>query len=225
MRILLETTLLADAAAGAPHRGLTVNSQQIVDEANFVRSANAAFYARENRSVRLQFGVEWQLGSIRDAEAFVLLHEASVPREGLLTCSCGQPGAEQLVYLRDCVVESVQLSYVGVSVHAQYSLVGAKFEGDVPPAIIPGDPEPAEENPVKRRGKQAIAAGAASVAVAFSAPLSGVPTLAFAVSRPTGGQRIDAVLCEETVTINGFTVELSAPTPDASYVLHYVAYE
>lgn len=226
MRITIETTLLASAAlTTAPHSALSLNGVQLVEEAQFFRAATAGFYARGNASVALQFRAQRLFSSIRAAEAFALLHASSIPLEGLLTCVAGESGDTQTVYLEDCVVENVQVvEYRGASVVVQYTIRGAAFSSDVPPEI-PGETDEAEEFIVMRRGKVSIDAAAESVAVAFSSPLSAVPIVTPTISRPSGGAAIHCTTREDSVTVNGFTVDLSAATPDATYKLHYIAVE
>lgn len=227
MRILLETTVLGDDnLALAPITDLSVNGQQVVEEQQFVRAATAAFVPRENESVRVQFTALRTCGSRRAADAFALMHWQSVPHAGLLAIVCGSGADLQTVYLRDALLTAAQVvDRRGVSVRVQYAFVGSKLETEIPVEALPGEPAPQEENPVKRRGPTAIPAGVSSLAVPFASPLASQPVVFVSVSRPTGGARIDAVLCKETVTVNGFTVELSAPTPDDTYQLEWVAYE
>lgn len=205
--------------------GLTLNGQQLVDDAHFFRAAAASVFARGNRGSVLQFSVQRLLSGERAAEAFALTHAGSVPTGGLLTIVCGPTGDEQTVYLEDCAVESVQIVECrGLAVRVQYTIKGGLFITDVPPEI-PGAADPGEEFIVMRRGKVSIASGVEEKAVVFSSPLSAVPIVSAVVSRPTGGANVRCTLREDSVTINGFTVDLSAATPDANYKLHYIAVE
>lgn len=227
MRISIATTLLADASlALAPHSGLALNGQSIVDEAEFFRAAVATFYHRGVAGVTLTFNVERTFGTLRKAEAFVLTHFGAIPKEGLLTCVCGESGDTETIYLRNCVVEAAPIpGYRGLSVGVQYRIRGGAFETDVPAEEIPGAPEGGEAFVVLRRGKVSIAAAATSVAVTFTSPLAAVPVVACNISRPTGGDVLRATLREDSITASGFTVDLSAAAPDANSKLHYVAIE
>lgn len=230
MEITIATTLLAspDLALGrVGPAGLAVNGQQILDDADFFRAAAPTFFVRGTEGVTLQFSVTRLFSSVRAAEAFILLHFNSTPLEGLLTCTCGDAGDTQTVYLRDAKVQTVQLpGYRGTSVGVQYTIRGAEFTSDVPPEEIPGEPDDGEgEFIVLRRGKIAIDAAAESVDVVFSSPLSSVPVVTATVSRPAGSPKVGCTLDEDSVTITGFSVELDAPTPDGTFKLHYIAIE
>lgn len=229
MRISIESTVLADpdiSVGKLGPSGLTVNGQQIVDEAQFFRAAAPVFYARGTLGVVLQFTVHRIFATLAAAEAFALMHFNATPLEGLVTCVCGETGATQTVYLNDAVVEAVQLpSSRGLVVAVQYTIKGGAFTSDVPPEDIPGDPDNGEEFVVLRRGKVAIGAGVSSVVVTFSAPLAVVTSVQCTISRPAGSPAIDAFVREDSITVNGFTVDLSAETPDTTYRLHYLAIE
>lgn len=227
MRITIESTLLADGTLLAPHSGLAVNGQQLVDDAQFFRAANATYFARGNAGVLLQFGVNRLFSSVRRAEAFALTHFDGLPKSGLVACECGEEGDTETAYLRDAVLESAAITgYRGCSVQVQYTIRGSRFESDVPEEEIPGEPDDAEgEFIVLRRGKVNIANGAKTVDVVFSAPLSVVPIVSPTVSRPAGGDAIWATVDEDSVTVNGFTASLSGAAPDGNYKLHYIAVE
>ncbi len=228
MRISIETTLLADPSLALGRVGpsrLSLNGQQIIDEAEFFRAAMPTYFTRGSAGVVLQFSVQRFFSTIKKAEAFALLHFGAIPLSGLVTCICGESGDQQTIYLRNAVVESVPVSHSGTVVTVQYTIKGGAFEGDIPPEEIPGDPDTGESFITMRRGKVAIAANATSVVVTFSSPLSSVPVVLPHVSRPAGGAEIGCTLDEDSVTVNGFTVQLDGPTPDNTYKLNYTAIE
>jgi hypothetical protein len=226
VQIKIETTLLADdLLTGAPHSGLLQNGQQIIDEVQFFQAASPRYFARGGAGVALQFSTTRQFDTIRAAEAFVLLHFGSLPLSGLITAITGIGTDTQTCYLRNAVIESANVTgYKGTSVTIQYSIKGGLWESDVPPEV-PGDPDTGEETIVMRRGSVSIASAATSVDVTFSSPLSGVPTVIATISRPEGGDAIWPIIQSDSITINGFTADLSGATPDADYKLNYAAIE
>ncbi len=228
MRISIESTLLAapELALGcAGPFGITLNGRQVVDDAEFFRAAAAAVFARENLGTTFVFSVTRLFTTEKQAERFVLLHAGAVPRSGLVTAVCGEAGDQETLYLEDAAIENVGLGEVkGTSVAVQYTIRGGLWTSDVPDEI-PGETEEAEDFIVMRRGKVAIANGAVLKAIVFSSPLSASPVVSFNISRPTGGAVIAGTLREDTVTVNGFTVDLDAATPNGDYVLHYTAVE
>lgn len=230
MRISIVSTVLADPTAAAGRlgpSGLTLNGQQIVDDAEFFRAAAPVLFDRGSAGVVLQFAVERSFTTLAQAEAFLLQHPTAVPRAGLVTCECGDAGGTETLYLPDAILETVAITgHRGVSVAVQYTIRGAGFASDVPPEEIPGEPDDGEgEFIVLRRGRVSIDAAATTVDIVFSAPLSSVPTVTCTVSRPAGGDNIWAHVEEDTLTVNGFTAELSGAPPDGTYKLNYIAVE
>jgi hypothetical protein len=229
VRISLEATILADpslALGRVGPFGVSLNGQNIIDDAQFFRAAVPSFFERGGNGVTLQFSVERLFSSLKSAEVFLLTHFGALPRSGLITCLCGESGDTQAVYLRNAVLEAVALpGYQGRSVGVQYTIKGSQFESDIPPDEIPGDPDPGEEDLVTRRSRVAIGSAQSSVVVLFSSALASIPTVVPTISRPAGSPAIEAFLREDSITVNGFTVDLSAATPDATYVLHYIAIE
>jgi hypothetical protein len=229
VQIKIETTVLADADLAVGRVGpfgLTLNGTQIVDEALFFRAASPTYFVRGGAGVALTFSVTRFFSSVRAAEAFALLHFGEIPREGLVTVTAGEEGDTQVLYLRDAALDGFIVPGTrGTCVVVQYTLRGGLWESDIPSEEIPGDPDNGEEFVVMRRGKVSIAADATAVSVTFSSPLSASPVVTPHISRPAGSPRIDCSLDEDSVSNSGFTVQLSAPTPDASYKLHYTAVE
>jgi hypothetical protein len=217
-----------DLAAGGfeSAAGVSINSREILDEAFFFRGPGPTFFNRGTEGVVLQFSVTRQFNTPRDAEVFCLTHPGSVPKTGLVQVTAGDTGYQQIVYLQNAAVESIEIaSYVGISVVVRYSIRGASFTTDIPPDV-PGTVGGSETVIVMRRGKVAIASGARTVTVTFSAPLSNTPqSVTCSISRPAGGAKISADVNEDSITTAGFTAELTGPTPDANYKLHYAAIE
>jgi hypothetical protein len=226
--ISLQNTLLCSpnvALGRVGPWGLTLNGEQLVDAVPFFRADVLQVFARGGFGVTLQFGVARMFSSVRAAEAFYLTHSGAIPLEGILTLVCGEGGDTQTVYLEGAVVQSVaQSPHRGTIVDVQYTIRGGKFIGDVPDDL-PGEVEPEEEFIVMRRGKVSIAAAATEVEVTFSAPLSAIPIVTAIVSRPTGSGAIGCAVREDSITTDGFTVDLDAAAPDGTYKLHYTAIE
>ncbi len=226
MTILFETTWLAPGGVQAAD-AVRVNGQQLVDDAAFFQAANLAFYPRGNASVTLQFVTHWNFNTAKAAEVFLLTLSNQVPMtqndSGVVQCTCGTNDDTQIVYMNAAVLESVRvLRYVGTSVDVEYSIRGPYFQTDIPPDV-PSYPDPDELVLVYRRATVAIAAAATSVAVVFSSPFSTVPIVVVSMNGVSGSVGIFGRILSDTVTVNGFTVEFSAETPDNSYTLTYWA--
>lgn len=231
MRISIVSTLLCDTGNLALGRngpaGLSLNGQEIIDEADFIGAVARTFWHKGSEGVVLQFGVERSFTTLRQAQKFALLHGGGIPKEGLVTIEVGAGVDTEFVYLRNAVVPSAQVvSMRGTSVVVQYVIKGPFFESDIPEDEIPGEPEPGEEDLVTRRARVAIAAAQSSVTVIFSGALELVPgAVVVSMSRPAGSDVIRACVREDSITTNGFIADLSAATPDDTYRLHYIAIE
>lgn len=229
MQITIETTLLADADLALGYAGplaLILNGTQLYDEADFFRAAAPTFFPRGNIQTRLQFQVTRIFATLRQAQAFALQHWGSIPRSGLVTVTAGDGSSSQTLYLRNAIVDSAQvLSVRGVAVAVQYIIRGGLWESDIPVDEIPGPPDPGESFAVIRRAEVAITAGATSVAVVFSSPLAATPIVVATVSRPAGGDAIWPIIDQDTVTVDGFTADLSGTPSDGTYKLNYIAVE
>lgn len=228
MEIYLDSLLLCSPNAALGRigpLGMSRNGQQIVDDVAFFRAAERTFFARGSRGVQVSFAVEHQFASYLAAEVFFLTWENSVSTSGRLKCVCGVTGSTQDVYLEDCVVETVaQPPGKGVSVTVQYTIKGPKFSTDVPAEPLPSaDPE--EKEVSFRRGSPSIANAATFLDVSFSSPLASAPTaISVQVSHVSGDDAIDCEIIQDSISTEGFTVNLSAPAPNGNYKLHYLAF-
>src|SRR2546430_17192424 len=90
MKIKYDSLWLSDEfSADGFQSGLSLNGRQIVQEAQFLRAAQAAFFARHNRSVTLSFTVLRTFASVSAAEQFFLGHYATLTDgPATLTCRC-----------------------------------------------------------------------------------------------------------------------------------------
>jgi hypothetical protein len=74
-------------------------------------------------------------------------------------------------------------------------------------------------------GLKDIGAAVDTVAVTFDTAFATAPRLVLAtVEKPSGGDNIFATVRRDLITVNGFTAELSGPTPDANHKLAWLAY-
>jgi hypothetical protein len=228
VEITLGNTLLASpnlALGRVGPWGLALNGEQLVDAVPFFRADVLQVFARGGFGVTLQFSVTHLFASQRAASAFYLQHAGAIPLEGILSLVVGEGDDTETVYLKDAVVQSIaQPPGRGVAVDVQYTIRGGKFTSDVP-ADLPGEHDDAEGFIVMRRGKVSIDAEATSVEVTFSAPLSAVPIVTANVSRPSGSPAIGCAIREDSISTDGFVVDLDAATPDDTYRLHYTAIE
>lgn len=115
--------------------GFSLNGQQQVQWLDAVRAASSIPANRGNQRTTLSFRIERQHADLPTAEAFVLQHWAALT--GLqATCILTSDETEPVtvMYLPDCVVESVQGSYEGISSIFTYRLVGGALTETNPDA-------------------------------------------------------------------------------------------
>lgn len=198
-------------------QGLSVNGEQLIDEAAFFRAIATTYYARGNDKTEISFSVTRQHASIKLAEVYVLMLRRNLPKEGDCVITCGFTGDEQKVALLGAVLAPTQARYIGRTSIVSYTILGGLPETDTIPDEEEIDPE------VTRRGTVAIANGATSVSVAFLTAMSGAPYVTCNVICPSGGDAIFATIVDGTVTASGFDAILSGPTPSADYKLSYHA--
>ena len=226
MRILIDNILLADAepAAGLTLSSVSLNGERIVDETTFFRAAARTYFDRGGQGVQLSLGVTREFPSLRLAQRFVLTHHNTVPGQGLIECIVGAGADVESIYLEDAILQPQIVSLEGVAVGINYTIRGGRFSTDTPAEPLPSaDPE--EEEVSYRRGAPSIASAAEQVDVTFSSPLASPPTTVTPhVSHVTGDEAIDCELLQDTITEEGFSVKLTAPTPNGNYKLHYSAF-
>jgi hypothetical protein len=230
MQVLFETAWLAPGQIQSVDQ-ISLEGEQLVDEAAFFRAATVAFFPRGNQRLEFSFTTHWVFASTLQAEIFYLTHIGSLPMtaadSGPLQCICGaeNPATAQTVYAASAVLKKVQmLRQIGVSVDVRYTLDIPGFTSQQP-ANIPSYPNPNELVQVFRRGQIPLSIGQVLVAVVLSSPLPGQPGADpdVWITGPTGGYAIEPVCYHDSVTVNGFTAAFPA-IPAQGYYLNYIVY-
>jgi hypothetical protein len=204
-------------------RDATINGQTVVESADIVRALAKRFLSRGNDSISFQFGARWEFDTLKDAQNFFLTGWSALPKFGLCQVICGGPGDDDslVVSMPNAVLSAMpQCILNGVEVVVQFTIQAGIATTTAPIDLLAGGDE------MILRGKQAIASGVDTVAVAFvsSFPAGHPPIVNANVSKPNGGSNIVATIREDLVTVDGFTAELSGPTPDGNHKLHWSAY-
>jgi hypothetical protein len=208
-----------------PAFDVSVNGQSVVEAIDIVRAAAKRFFSRGNKAITLEFSVRREFATHHEAQKYLLTHFTTLPDFGLCQVTCGVPGEEadfEDVFLENAVLSATpQGTFSGVEVIVRYSIQAGTVTTDAPPEflIAPG-------GTMIKLGKQAIASGVDTVAVVFTAAFPGGTTVVVTanVAKPSGsGSNIFATVRDDLVTVNGFTAELSGPTPDANHKLNWTA--
>lgn len=217
MSIKLANTVLAGIELEAAY-DLRINGQIIVQPADIFRALERKHYLRGNAFTTLSFSVSRVHDSVRLAKRFWLLHYASLPKEGDLRLTVGEPGDVEDIIIPDAKLPSVDIVVDGVGTISTYNLLGGLPTDGGPPV----DTEPYDD--VIRRNRVSITNGASSVAVVFGTSLPSAPFVTATVLKPTGGgDNIWCTIPKDSITNNGFTAELSGPVPNGNYELSYIA--
>lgn len=222
MKIFLAGIQLTDWA-DYPAQSVSVNGETVTEAVDIVRAAAKRFFSRGNDSVALSFTVRREFATHVECQKYLLTHFSALPKFGLCEIICGAPGeVAETVSLANAVLSaSPQGGFNGVAATVQYTIQGGVATTAVPVDFLIGG------EAVIYRGKQAIAAGAESVAVLFAQafPPGTVPIVTASIAKPSGaGSNIFATVRDDLSTVNGFTAELSGPTPDANHKLNWSAF-
>lgn len=201
---------------------VTVNGQLAYEAVDIVRAATKRFFSRGNKSGTLQFSATRKFDSLQEAQIFILTHFSLLPEVALTEIVCGDVGdTPESVFFPNAVLSaSPQGIYSGLSVRVQYTIEFGQVTTDYPPSILIGGEE------MIQRGKEDIASAAVSGAILFdeSFPVGHPPIVTATIAKPSGsGSNIFATVRDDLVTVDGFTYELSGPTPDANHKLNWIA--
>lgn len=228
MQILFQTSYLASGQIQSADQ-ITLDGEQLVDEAEFFRAVTKTFFPRGNLSIDFAFTVHYSFTTAVAAEVFLLTLPGQLPMtntdNGVLQCLCGAetPATSQIVYMAGAVLRRVQFKQIGTSIDVRYFFLGPGFTSSVPSQGLPTFPNANEVTPVFRRGQIQIPNGNTSVAVVYSSQLPGLPGAdpECWVTGPTGSFIIEAMCLHDTSTTLGFTAQLGAAAPNGSYWLNY----
>jgi hypothetical protein len=222
MKIFFATIQLTDWA-DYPAQNVSVNGQTVFEAVDIVRAAAARFFSRGNDKVTLQFSVRREFSTNVECQKYLLTHFSQLPKSGLCQITCGTPGeTSEDVFLSNAVLSaSPQGNFNGVEAIVQYTIQAGLATTDIPIDFLIGTGEE-----MIRSGQTPIGSGVDSVDVVFTEAFATgtivVPTVS--IGKPSGsGSNIFATVRDDTVTVDGFTAELSGPTPDASHKLNWIA--
>lgn len=226
MNVTFETAVLAPGGnQGASN--VRLNGRQIIDEAQFFRAGTTTYYPRGNVDMVFQFTTHWIFNSLTLAENFVLSYLGALPMtnqdNGVLQVVCGaETNSPQTLYSSSAVLEDVQIEYIGLSVDVHYTLRGQPFSSTIPPNV-PAYPSGNLVTYVFQRGLASIGAGAVNLAISFSTPFASVPIVTAVMAQQAGSAAVFCRVLQNTVTVNGFTVEFSGALPDGSSDVSWIA--
>lgn len=212
MKISWDSVWLSDEfAADGQQSGLSFNGRQLVQEADFLRAASAAFFARRNRSVALSFTVARRFSSIEAAEVFVLGHYGDLS-DGPATLLCRCDGTDVLI--QNAVLENIAIPrYVGTSVLVTYHFRCPSI------TAVTGGLDSAEEASLSA----AIPLGVSEHTVSGLA-LAVAPYRVVARVRmdPAGSRVLFPSLVDGTLTADGFSFSMNGNTETAGYILDFL---
>lgn len=208
-----------------PAFDVSVNGQSVIEAVDIIRAAAKRFFSRGNKAVTLEFSVRREFATHHECQKYLLTHFTTLPNFGLCQVTCGvtgEAGSEDVYFYNAVLAATPQGTFAGVEAIVRYSIQAGTVTTAVPPGflIAPGG------GTVIKLGKQAISSAADTVAVVFPAafPVGTIVIVTANVAKPSGsGSNIFATVRDDLVSINGFTAELSGPTPDANHKLNWTA--
>ncbi len=221
MKIFFAGLQLTDWA-DYPAQSVSVNGATVTEAVDIVRAAAKRFFARGNDSVTIQFTVRREFDTHAECQTFLLTHFSALPKFGLCAITCGAPGETPAsVFLANAVLSASPTgSFNGVEAIVAYTIQGGIATTDAPIDFYLG------AEAMILRGVAAIGSGSESVAVVFAESFAPGTTVIVtpAITKPSGsGSNIFATVRADLTTVDGFTVELSGPTPDANHKLNWIA--
>jgi hypothetical protein len=221
MKIFFAGLQLTDWA-DYPAQAVSVNGQTVFEAVDIVRAAAARFFSRGNDSVTLQFSVRREFATNRECQVYLLCAFNTLPKAGQVQITCGTPGeTTQDVFMDNAVLTATpQGIFNGIEAIVQFTIQGGAFYTDVPPPFYLGGED------MILRASVALPSGADNIVVLFGTafPVGTVPIITANIEKPTSaGANIFATVRADSVSVNGFTADLSGPTPDANHKLTYIA--
>ena len=216
MRITYASTLLTRDGAELAF-GISVNGEQIIDEAGFFGAASRSYFGRGLYSTTLDFSVRRFFNTSREAEVFVLTHFAALPNTGDVQVTCGSGTDLQVCRMVNAVISAVPVAFLGLSVVVRYTLKGGVFyTEDVPTPDSSAD--------LVKAINQVLTSGTTSQAIAFDTAFATPPrALSLNLSAPDNGATFGFQVRESTRTAAGFTVDFDAAVPASGYKLTGIA--
>lgn len=124
MEIRLNNITLADDVNSIVSK-ILVNGTYLVQKADFFRAAQADFFARGNKGIRLEVHITHAQDTAAAGESFTLTHQSTLPESGDLTLTTGDAHENRIVCsLNQAVLESVTTHSQQSCSHAIYLFRG-----------------------------------------------------------------------------------------------------
>lgn len=124
---------LADHGYTSPDN-LRINGETMADTAEYLRAAAVEVFDRGNRRTSISFSVTRTHASLEAAELFILKHETTLPRRGLIEFEAHQGRGRAWLY--DAVLTQASCSHKGVTSVHDYAILGGAVSS-VNPNTLP----------------------------------------------------------------------------------------
>ncbi len=127
MKIKIATFWLSEDGQLSPD-SLRVNGKRVIQIAALLRADASVTFNRKNTVTTIGFSITREHASVREAEAFLIQHEAEIPSSGIVEFVCYDgDGGESSFYLETGFLEVTDATYIGCSTFHSYSLVGGRI--------------------------------------------------------------------------------------------------
>lgn len=131
LRVTLCDLLAAgDSTPRGPLDDFRVRNQRAVQTRNYFRAGSASPIYRGNRLCTISFSAFRRLAGVREAEEFVLTHEATLPRTGTLICTAQAGGGVTRLTMTDAELTACECHQIGVCGFVHYEFVGAPISAN-----------------------------------------------------------------------------------------------
>lgn len=127
MKIKIENFWLAEAGQLSPD-SLRVNGRRSIQIAALLRAEASKTFNRKNTVTTISFSITREHASFREAESYMIEHEAGIPASGIVEFIChDENGGESSFYLDTGFLETSEAYSIGVSTIHSYTIVGGRI--------------------------------------------------------------------------------------------------
>jgi len=186
-----------------------VNGHQLAQTAEILRSSSAKIFGRGNRHLEILWSVNRLHSSLAEAQQFLLVHPTQLSRQGTLVIVLADGSS---LSLTDCVVTSVSQELAGLRSTHSYQAVAATLTTGYTP-----------DDNIMYSGTVSLSMNSDTVTVSGLALPAAPRRVWVTVNKPSASAaNLFATVRSDSVTQDGFVVNLSASPDSDSYTLNYL---
>jgi len=132
MRITIGTFVLCEGnAKGEYPKDFTVDDEEILQIAQYLRAAASVPLERGNTLTTISFKLEREHADARAAAEYALLHAASIPKTGNVVFQCEGPGVSKIKLVNGKFKHRKVEAIIGCTTVHSYVFQGGGFTTDI----------------------------------------------------------------------------------------------